>query len=324
MCASKISDLFNMSYGTKFDMNKMCAANVAPVAFVSRSSKNNGVVGFVEASHNVAPLPPGLITVTLGGTYLLSAFLQTKPFYTAQNIIVLDPKAEMSVTEKLFYCMCISKNRFRYSAFGREANRTLKDIRVPSIGEIPDWVEKFNLNKFEGADKPKCKGNGNPPVVKQVDSLGNIFDIYNGILATGLEIHDEPFEGSITLLRPANTIERTVKGYVNRSQIPANHIYPQDSLFVSTDGQGSHTYSYVSNTDSVPNSNVSVLLPKKRMSIEVKMYYARCITENRYLFSYGRKPKGGRLARLKLPAFSDAEIKNVENFVRSLRYSSNL
>ncbi|SUA24330.1 Uncharacterised protein [Neisseria gonorrhoeae] len=34
------------------------------------------------------------------------------------------------------------------------------------------------------------------------------------------------------------------------------------------------------------------------MPIEVKLYYAKCITANRYLFSYGRKPKGEKLKAL--------------------------
>ena len=41
------------------------------------------------------------------------------------------------------------------------------------------------------------------------------------------------------------------------------------------------------------------------MSLQQKLYYAFCITKNRYLFSYGRKPKGDRLKRIKLPNASD-------------------
>lgn len=73
-------------------------------------------------------------------------------------------------------------------------------------------------------------------------------------------------------------------------------------MFVSTDGQGSHTYSYVSSEEFVPNSNVAVLMPKKEMTLQEKIYYSLCITKNRYRFSYGRKPKGERLSKTQLPS----------------------
>jgi len=44
-----------------------------------------------------------------------------------------------------------------------------------------------------------------------------------------------------------------------------------------------------------------VLIPKRNMSIQEKIFYARCITLNRYKFSYGRKPKGERLKRVEVP-----------------------
>jgi hypothetical protein len=47
----------------------------------------------------------------------------------------------MSLSTKLFYCLCIEANRFRYSTFGREANRTLKNLLVPSAKSVPPWVE---------------------------------------------------------------------------------------------------------------------------------------------------------------------------------------
>jgi len=47
----------------------------------------------------------------------------------------------MSLDVKLYYCLCVQANRFRYSTFGREANRTLKNIEVPNLELLPHWVE---------------------------------------------------------------------------------------------------------------------------------------------------------------------------------------
>ena len=69
--------------------------------------------------------------------------------------------------------------------------------------------------------------------------------------------------------------------------------FQAETLYVSTDGAGSHTYSYVLLKSFVPNSNVIVLLPKNNMSLETKLLYAAYITANRFKFSsWRRKPKG--------------------------------
>ena len=48
----------------------------------------------------------------------------------------------MTAAEKIYYCKCISMNRFKYSAFGREANKSLKYLKVPN--SVPEWVLEYN------------------------------------------------------------------------------------------------------------------------------------------------------------------------------------
>lgn len=137
----ELQSLFRVEHGNKFDRNKM---TVRPpggdaIAFVGRSGTRNGVVAFVDKMTGREPYPRGLITVALGGA-ALSSFVQPWPFYTAQNIDVLYPIDSMSLDEKLYYCLCIEANRFRYSTFGREANRTLKNLMLPRRESLPEWV----------------------------------------------------------------------------------------------------------------------------------------------------------------------------------------
>ncbi|MCK4793440.1 MAG: restriction endonuclease subunit S, partial [Desulfobacteraceae bacterium] len=143
-----VCHLFDVSYGTKFDLKRMQITSVdAPDAlrFVSRSRQHLGVVAYVKPYQGTEPLAAGLITVALGGSYLLSAFVQEKPFYTAQNVAVLSPKTEMTDNERLFYCVCLGKNRFKYSAFGREANRTLSTLQVPAV--MPEAFGRIPINE---------------------------------------------------------------------------------------------------------------------------------------------------------------------------------
>lgn len=153
---STLNDLFQIEYGNKFDMNKMTRTDrLAGVAFVGRIGGLNGksgIAGFVEPLAGVKPYSPGLLTVALGGSRLLSTYVQQLPFYTAQNVAVLSPRnEEMSTKERLFYAMCIRANAFRYSAFGREANRTLGTLEVPD--DLPDWVSTAQIPTYSGLSR---------------------------------------------------------------------------------------------------------------------------------------------------------------------------
>ena len=148
--------------------------------------------------------------------------------------------------------------------------------------------------------------NVNIPKEKSINSdlvpLSELFDVYNGLASSNVEVLDSPESNNeIRYIRPSQTYEGSIAGYVDKVFVDDKYIYPDYTLYVSTDGQGSHTYSYVSSFEFIPNSNVSVLIPKQEMTLQEKLYYSLCITKNRYKFSYGRKPKGDRLKDILLP-----------------------
>jgi hypothetical protein len=142
--------------------------------------------------------------------------------------------------------------------------------------------------------------------------LEDLFEVRNGLASSAVNVLQSPAVDTVPYIRPASTQQRTIVGWVSKRGAVNNHLYPAGTIFVSTDGEGSHTYSYVSKFDFVPNSNVSVLLPKREMSLNEKVYYARCITMNRYKFSYGRKPKGDRLKQIELPETAQSWVHTAE------------
>lgn len=142
--------------------------------------------------------------------------------------------------------------------------------------------------------------------------LEDLFEVKNGLASSAVEVLRAPVGDVVPYIRPASTQQRTIAGWVAKNSVVANHLYPAGTIFVSTDGEGSHTYSYVSKFNFVPNSNVSVLLPKREMALNEKVYYARCITMNRYKFSYGRKPKGDRLKQIELPDTAPSWVHSAE------------
>jgi len=133
----KLSHIFSVVYGHSLGLNKLVLDN-SGINFVSRSSANNGVAARVKLIPELQPMPSGTITVALSGS-VLESFVQPEPFYTSFHIYCLTPVESMTFQEKIYYCMCIKANKYRYN-YGRQANRTLRDILVPNRSEVPNRV----------------------------------------------------------------------------------------------------------------------------------------------------------------------------------------
>lgn len=142
-----LKDICKITMGNKMDASAM-SSNEPKVNFVGRSADNNGVAGKVDIVYDdkgnkIEPYPAGCITVALGGS-LGSTYLQNEPFYTSQNVSVLEFPKEVSDCAKLFLCTLIyNESKYKYFPFGRELNTHIRTdygftIPVTSEGE-PDW-----------------------------------------------------------------------------------------------------------------------------------------------------------------------------------------
>ena len=157
----KVKDLFDVKYGINLELNSCeITAEKDGINFVSRTSENNGVVARVKIIPGKKPQPAGVITCAAGGS-VMSSFVQNKPFYSGRDLYILTPKNEMTLEEKLFYCLALKMNAYRYQ-YGRQANKTLKEIELP---EIPDWVKKYKIDYSSVQTKIKSR-----PVLPVVSS----------------------------------------------------------------------------------------------------------------------------------------------------------
>ncbi|CCD29073.1 putative Restriction enzyme beta subunit [Candidatus Glomeribacter gigasporarum BEG34] len=151
--------------------------------------------------------------------------------------------------------------------------------------------------------------------------LDQLFDVKNGIASSHVVVLGKPKAGTIPYVRPAKNQQRTIAGWVEKNTVPARHCHPKHTIFVSTNGEGSHTYAYVSDFEFVANSDVSILLPKQKMTLAEKIFYAKAISLNRSKFSYGRKPKGERLKSIKLPDHPPAWVAHTVHHIKPFSFS---
>ena len=316
----KLSELFFVTYGSKFDLNKMkpLAVSKGGVSFVGRSSENHGVSATVAPVTGAKLYGAGLITVALGGAKLLSSFIQERPFYTAQNVAVLEPREKMTFEQKLYVCLCIRHNRFRYSAFGREANRTLRGLLIPAPEQFPGWIEGNTVKTLESYEKPVEVNVATLDVSKwKCFELQKLFTIKKGKRLTKAEMVSgpTPFIGAID----------SNNGVAAHISLAPHH--PAGTLTVNYNGAG------VAETFYQPlpyrcSDDVNVLYPKFPLNPYRGIFIATILRREKYRFSYGRKWHLDRMLKtnISLPQDSSGspDWDAMDCYMKSLPFSSGI
>lgn len=314
-----ISEIFDIEYGNQLDLNKLeqvCDG----VAFVSRSSQSNGYKCDVSEISETTPYDSGLITVTMGGTYLLSAFVQPRPFYTAQNIKVLTPKIEMSLEVRLAYCAAISANRFRYVSHGREANSTFDRLLVPQTDYLHQEISNVKVCR------PSKHSSSNSTLSLEDRDWKSfkakcIFNLKKGKCsnASGLLIDgvDVNYVGA----------KKDNNGIMRRVSHNSGLISEGNCIIFIGDGQGSVGYSLYQPEDFIGSSTL-ICGYNSKLTAYSGLFLVTVLDLNRYRYSFGRKYNKKILenSTIKLPVTEHGEPdwQFMEDYIKSLPYSSNL
>jgi len=308
-----LSEIFNISYGNGFELNRL-SPNSHGINFVSRTARNNGVSAKVDLLPDVAPFSAGLITVSLGGS-VLESFLQTSEFYTGYHIFCLTPKIELSEKQKLFYCLCIRANKYRYS-YGRQANKTLPDILVPSVDEIPDWAEKTKMPSMPSKKSILNKHHHLNISRWKYFNYEELFDIRKGKRLTKENMIEgkTPFIGSID----------SNNGY--REYIGQKPIHTGNTITINYNGSVGE--SFYQPKSFWASDDVNVLYPKFEMNKYIAFFLVTVIRLEKFRFNYGRKWETERMkeSKMKLPIDTkgNPDFSFMEEYVKSLPYSSSL
>jgi Type I restriction modification DNA specificity domain len=313
---TRIDELFDVAYGNQFDMNKMVLADKqTSVAFVGRRGGGQGVSGFVAPIAGLPPYPAGLLTVALGGSYLLSSFVQQRPFYTAQNVAVLTPiDAYMPLAHRLFYTMCIRHNAFRYTAFGREANRTIGTIELPDA--IPPWVDQTTMPTYEGL----AASAGSPlplsdPATWCEFALGSLFDIKKGTRLT--KASRTP--GTVRFIGASEKHN----GVTDRNDL--DPMFGGGQLTVAYNGN-SVGWTFYQDKPFFASDDVNVLEPKAPVSVPALLFVAAIIMHGKSRYTYGYKWTLERMCAtpIRLPGSPDGnpDWAYMDAFMRGLPFSA--
>lgn len=155
-----LSQIAKLHYGNKFDKNKMTYAQ-PDVNFVSRTAANNGISDVVDRIDDVTPYPAGCVSLAFGGS-IGSCFLQDKPFYTGQNVGVIEFSPDVPHEAKLYFVTALEKVcKAKYVTFSDEINKHFKTDLAVSLPvttvAMPDWAALETLLKVHGGGAEMSK-----------------------------------------------------------------------------------------------------------------------------------------------------------------------
>lgn len=310
----KLDEIFDIRYGNGLELIN-CEVLNEGIPFISRTSSNNGMVSRVKIKDEIEPMPAFAITVALGGS-VLSSFFQPEEFYTSFHIYCLYPKLKLTASEMLYYCAIIEKNKYRYN-YGRQANKTLKDIRVPSIDEINTKIDSLDVEHYF----PKT------PLLEKEISLDTskwswfrfdkIFTIEKGKRLT----KEDMIDGN-TIFIGSTELNNGITTYMGNDE----SLHSPNTITVSYNG--SIAEAFYQTSEYWASDDINVLYPKFSLNKYVAMFLITIINREKYRFNYGRKWHKEKMtqSKLKLPVntIGQADWQFMEDYIKSLPYSRSL
>jgi hypothetical protein len=310
-----VHELFDVKYGVNLELNKL-VLDPDGINFVSRTAKNNGVSARVKAIPSLIPNPPRTISVAGGGS-VMESFLQTEPYYSGRDLYYLLPKENLKDMELLYYCACLRANKYRFN-YGRQANRTLKELLIPLRSEIPHWINESDINKFDTVNA--CfHSTPTPPIDLErwlPFKLSDIFTLKKGkrLTKANMKAGTVPFIGSID----------SNNGY--RQFIIQKAIHSGNTITVNYNG--SVAEAFYQPFEFWASDDVNVLYPKFQMNQYSGLFIVSLIKLEKYRFNYGRKWHLERMkeSEIRLPVTKQGspDIGFMEEYIKTLNYSKSI
>lgn len=316
----KLSELFDAKYGVNLELFSLEENNKRSnefVPFISRTENNNGVSAFVKIDQNLKPILKNTLTVAVSGS-VLSTFLQPYEYYSGRDLYYLVPKKQMTERELIYYSICIKKNKYKYS-YGRQANKTLKDLLIPT--KVP---EKFLNSKIKELNEEsflnkKISLNLNNSKWFKLSDLFTTFERGKcGSAEKLLEKGDEIYYVGA---------KKEDNGFMYKVIKDEKYITKGNCIVFIGDGQGSVGYSTYQEKDFIGSTTLSMGRNNNLNKFNA-IFLITLLDKERFKYSFGRKWNGEKLknTKIKLPVDKNGNLdwKFMEDYIKSLPYSASL
>ena len=293
-------EIFDVWYGVNLEVVN---SEVVPVGipFVSRQSVNNGIVCYVKKIDDVEPNPAHTLSIAVSGS-VLSTFYHDYEYYSGRDVYVAKPKFDLSKEQMLYYCYVIEQNKYRYN-YGRGANKTFRDILVPSVNEIPSYVDQMKIGE------EFCS---------------------SAVLPRNIQLHSEKWKWFRYERKMLSWTKNKTGDEPNASL--SEKIFEPNCITVSNNGSVGYAFYQPKEFTCTHDVNPLYIHKKwnKELNIYIAMFLCSLIEKERFRWDYGRKWRPKRMpdSLIKLPAVKKADGKYepdwqfMEDYIKSLPYSS--
>ncbi len=218
--------------------------------------------------------------------------------------------------------MCFKANSYKFN-YGRQANKTLRELEIPSIENIPEWVETTSF---------PCKPEKEPVHDKLADfkqvkwDYFTINDIFDEIqIARSVDLNklavDEIGINYIGRSRENNGVTTRIQNESGKKDF----INEGNCIIVPMVGD-STCYCFFQRSPFFASQNILILRSSK-MNVYSALFINTILGLERFRFSYGRTLTKSFFSQhnIKLPSTDNSvDWQFMENYIKSLPYSSNL
>lgn len=311
----KLNELFSIERGVR-----LTKANQQPgeTPLVTAGSTNDGIKA--KISNGLSSLYQNVITIDMFGFVKFRPY----PFFCDDNIIVLVPKADITLTpmEMVYYSLVLKEQaKDRYS-YGRQCRLKNIDVfEVPSKEEIPEWVYTMEIPTYDDISDSNTNEKVKLPPISEWKSFKyeDLFDMKRGQGPSATEAKHNP--GNVPYV--GSSAENN--GVTSYTSLPASEI--ENTITIANNGSVGETFYH--NTPYSASSDVTVLsIKNKIMTPAIAMFLVTLIKQEQYKFNYGRKWGITRMKEsiIRLPVNNNDEPDwdLMERYINSLPYSKYL
>jgi hypothetical protein len=208
-------------------------------------------------------------------------------------------------------------NAYRYR-YGRQANKTLKDIRLP---ELPDWLKTFTINYSKIETRIEKKELPLDDAEWKIFFLADIFDIRMG---NKFDLIDMTFNApSVNFVNRSGSNNGVSKKV---DLIAAVNPFPEGTITLALGG--SICSAFLQNKPFYTGQNVAVLTSKQPLSKFQKLFLCTMIYNEKFKYSAFGRELNVHLKSFSMPLPADKnggpDWQYMENYMKSLPYSDKI
>jgi hypothetical protein len=296
--------------------------------YISASNENNGIIQYID----LVPDFKGNCIVT--GKIGCTAFYQKDDFCASSDVNVFIPK-NFKLNEQigLFLTTVINFSENYKWSYGRQcrvgdSNEIIVKLPSTNIGE-PDWhfMEAYIKSIKSKRISTRNTQIGNYQLGTDKWAFFKVSDLFEVKYGINMEL-DTCIQADKYDPKAINFVARTENnnGVTGLVKIVDGKI-PHSAGLITCAGGGSVLSTFVQTKPFYSGRDLYLLIPKKDMSIYLKLFIITLIKSNKYRYSYGRQANvtlPNLILKLPTNEKKQLDVKFMEEYIKKLAYADKI